>query len=74
VPGKTHEKRIRNNNNNNNNNIRNITHYKESATIRKLEPEWWGSPLVQKERYQEKPVKRDEIIIIIIIGIKRNVL
>jgi hypothetical protein len=28
---------------------RNITHYKESATIRNLKPEWWGSPLVQEE-------------------------
>jgi hypothetical protein len=27
----------------------NITHYKESATIRNLNPEWWGSPLVQEE-------------------------
>jgi hypothetical protein len=36
---------------------RNITHYKESATIRNLKPEWWGSPLVQEEKYQEKPVK-----------------
>jgi hypothetical protein len=34
---------------------RNITHYKESATIRKLKPEWWGSPLVQEEKHQEKP-------------------
>jgi hypothetical protein len=32
---------------------RNITHYKESATIRNLKPECWGSPLVQKEKYQE---------------------
>jgi hypothetical protein len=34
-----------------------------------LKPEWWGSPLVQEEKYQEKPVKREEeeIIIIIII-------
>jgi hypothetical protein len=30
-------------------------------------PEWWGSPLVQEEKYQEKPVKREEIIIITII-------
>jgi hypothetical protein len=30
---------------------RNITHYKESATIRILKPEWWGSPLVQEEKY-----------------------
>jgi hypothetical protein len=37
------------------------THYKESATIRDLEPEWWGSPLVQEEKYQEKPVKREII-------------
>jgi hypothetical protein len=22
-------------------------------------PEWWGSPLVQEEKYQEKPVKRE---------------
>jgi hypothetical protein len=36
---------------------RNITHYKESATVRDLKPEWWGSPLVQEEKYQEKPVK-----------------
>jgi hypothetical protein len=26
---------------------RTITHRKESATIRNLKPEWWGSPLVQ---------------------------
>jgi hypothetical protein len=33
-----------------------------------LKPEWWGSPLVQEEKYQEKPVEREyEIIIIIII-------
>jgi hypothetical protein len=37
---------------------RNFTHYKESATIRYLKREWWGSPLVQKEKYQEKSVKR----------------
>jgi hypothetical protein len=36
---------------------RNITHYKESATIRNLKPEWWGLPLVQEEKYHEKPVK-----------------
>jgi hypothetical protein len=29
-----------------------------------LKPEWWGSPLVQEEKYQEKPVKREEIIVI----------
>jgi hypothetical protein len=48
---------------------RNITHYKESATIRNLKLEWWGSPLVQEEECQEEPVKREEegIIIIIII-------
>jgi hypothetical protein len=66
--GKTCEKRINNNNNNNkafnafstkNSCTRNITHYKESATIRNLKPEWWGSPLVQEEKYQEKPVKRE---------------
>jgi hypothetical protein len=39
---------------------RNITHYKESATIRNLKPEWWGSPLAQEEKYKEKPVKREE--------------
>jgi hypothetical protein len=39
---------------------RNITQYKESATIRNLKPEEWGSPLVQEEKYQEKPVKREE--------------
>jgi hypothetical protein len=38
---------------------RNITHYKESATIRNLKPEWWGSPLVQEEKYEEKHVKRE---------------
>jgi hypothetical protein len=41
----------------------NITHYKESATIINLKPRWWGSPLLQEEKYQEKPVKREEIII-----------
>jgi truncated hemoglobin YjbI len=25
-----------------------------------LKPEWWGSPLFQEEKYQEKPVKREE--------------
>jgi hypothetical protein len=45
---------------------RNITHYKESATIRNLKPEWWGSPLVQEEKYQENTVKIEEEIIIII--------
>jgi hypothetical protein len=35
------------------------TSHKESATIRNLKPEWWGSPLVQEEKYQEKPVKRE---------------
>jgi hypothetical protein len=24
-----------------------------------LKPEWWGSPLVQEKKYQEKPVKRE---------------
>jgi hypothetical protein len=33
-----------------------------------LKPEWWGSPLVQEEMYQEKPVKREEEIIIMIIN------
>jgi hypothetical protein len=42
-----------------------------------LKPEWWGSPLVQDEKYQEKPVKREEeeeIIIIIIIIIIMSVM
>jgi hypothetical protein len=43
----------------NNSCTRNFTHYKESATIRNLKPEWWGSPLVQEEKYQEKPVQRE---------------
>jgi hypothetical protein len=38
---------------------RNITHYKETATIRNLKPEWWGSPLVQAEKFQEKLVKTE---------------
>jgi hypothetical protein len=38
---------------------RNITHCKESATIRNLKPGWWCSPLVQEEKYQEKLVKRE---------------
>jgi hypothetical protein len=40
---------------------RNIAHNKESATIRNLKPERRGSPLVQKEKYQEneKPVIRE---------------
>jgi hypothetical protein len=37
---------------------RNITHYKENATIRNLKP-----PLVQEEKYPEKPVKREIKII-----------
>jgi hypothetical protein len=32
---------------------------KESATIRNLTPEWWGSPLVQEEKYQNIPVIRE---------------
>jgi hypothetical protein len=28
---------------------RNITHYKQSATIRNLKSEWWDLPLVQEE-------------------------
>jgi hypothetical protein len=32
-----------------------------------LKLEWWGSPLVQEEKYQEKPVKGEKIIIITII-------
>jgi hypothetical protein len=48
---------------------RNITHYKESATIRNVKSELWGSPLVQEENYQEKPVKREEQTVIIIIVI-----
>jgi hypothetical protein len=31
-----------------------------------LKPGSWGSPLVQEEKYQEKSVMRDEIIILII--------
>jgi hypothetical protein len=50
---------------------RNITHYKESATIRNLKPEWWGSPLVQKEKYQEKPVKRKEVLEVLTASIIR---
>jgi hypothetical protein len=34
-----------------------------------LKPEWWGSPLVQEEKYQEKPVKEEEEEIIIVIVI-----
>jgi hypothetical protein len=37
-----------------------------------LKPEWWGSPLVQKETYQEKPVQREEEIITIIIRRRRT--
>jgi hypothetical protein len=32
-----------------------------------LKLEWWGSPLVQEEKYQGKPVKREKETIIIII-------
>jgi hypothetical protein len=32
-----------------------------------LKPEWWGSPLVQEEKYQEKPVKGEQEIRIVII-------
>jgi hypothetical protein len=34
-----------------------------------LKPEWLGSPLVQEEKYQEKPVKREREIIITISNI-----
>jgi hypothetical protein len=53
----THPNNNNNNNNNDNSRTRNITHNKESATIKNLKPGWWGSPLVQEEKYQEKPVK-----------------
>jgi hypothetical protein len=26
-------------------------------TIRNVKPKWWGSPLVQEDKYQEKAVK-----------------
>jgi hypothetical protein len=39
---------------------RNITHFKESVTIRKLKPEWWGLLLIQEDKYQEKSMKREE--------------
>jgi hypothetical protein len=32
---------------------------KKNSAIRNLKPEWWGSALVQEEKYQEKPVKRE---------------
>jgi hypothetical protein len=35
-----------------------------------LKPDWWGSPLVQEEKYQEKLMKRKEETIIIIIIIR----
>jgi hypothetical protein len=38
----------------------------ESATISNLKHEWWGSPLVQEEKYQAKSVKTEEVVIIII--------
>jgi hypothetical protein len=34
-----------------------------------LKPEWWGSPLVQEEKYQETPVKREKEIIIQLISL-----
>jgi hypothetical protein len=43
------------------------SHIIRKVLLRNLKPEWWGSPLVQEERYQGKPVKREIIIIIIII-------
>jgi hypothetical protein len=30
-----------------------------------LKPEWWGSPLVQEEKYQEKLVNREKEITIL---------
>jgi hypothetical protein len=33
--------------------------------VRNSRAEWWGSPLVQEEKYQEIPMKREEEIIII---------
>jgi hypothetical protein len=65
VSGQRHAPAANNNNDNNNNSnnrnscTRNFTHFKESATIRNLKPEWWGSPLVQEEKFQEKYVKRE---------------
>jgi hypothetical protein len=32
-----------------------------------LKAEWWGSPLVQEEQFEEKPVKGEEIIVVVII-------
>jgi hypothetical protein len=49
---------------------RNITHYKGSATIRNLKPEWWGSPLVTRGKVPGKTCEkriRNNIIITIII-------
>jgi hypothetical protein len=36
---------------NNSSCARNTAYNKESATIWNLKPEWWGSPLVQEEKY-----------------------
>jgi hypothetical protein len=41
----------------------------ESVKIRNLKPECWGSPLVQEAKHREKPLKREEEEIIIIITI-----
>jgi hypothetical protein len=32
----------------------NMTHNDESAAIWNLKSEWWGTPVVQKNNYQEK--------------------
>jgi hypothetical protein len=33
---------------------RSITYHVERATVWDLKTEWWGSPLAQEEKYQEK--------------------
>jgi hypothetical protein len=38
----------------------NITHTRESATVRRLKPEWLGAPLVQGKEHRGKPVLRDD--------------
>ena len=45
----------------------NITHNTEVSAVRNLEPQQWGSELIQRHTRKRRPVKINTIIIIIII-------
>jgi hypothetical protein len=48
-----------------------MTRSKGSAAISYLKNEWQGSPLIQEEKYQKTPVKKDEMMMMM-MAVKRT--